>query len=67
MTRKQIDQATRRAYRAAKKFREAAINANAIVETYSERRGSASRRLRDFGELSIALALDLLLEQQTKL
>lgn len=62
MTEKQVHHTSKLALRAANKFRDAAINADAAYQTYFRDASPryAATRLRTFAELMPGLAADLL-------
>lgn len=62
MTEKQLHRLTERAYRAAKAFRSAAIDADSAIQAYSAHKNTAARRLRELAELATSHALDTVLE-----
>ncbi len=64
MTKKQVQHTAKLALRAAYKFREAAINAEANYKTYFKEEYScvAAGNLRSFAELMPLLAADLLVK-----
>lgn len=63
MTNKQLLNLTKKAQVCAKKFRDAAIDADSAIQAFSSHNNIAARRLRQLSELATGHALDAVLEQ----